>query len=295
MTTTPRAIVVATDFSPTAEHAQRVAHRLAAAFGAELHLLHVRVLLEDPHLGEEQRHEFERMLSDSDASTRDALVAAGAIASDVRTIPHLVRGLSESEAIVETARDLGADLIIMGTHGRRGLSHVLLGSVAERVVRSSPIPVLTVRHDAVDLESVGRILVPHDFSSHSVGAVRLAGEWADALGSSITLFHAVEPVVYPDFYAVDVLPGELSERLQRRSREALEEAASTLLAGRSCDVRVVAGRAGETIVETAVPTDFDLVILGTRGLSGLEHLLLGSVAEGVIRRCAIPVLSVRAQ
>ena len=293
MTTTPHTIVVATDFSPTAEHAQRVAHRLAAAFGAELHLLHVRVLLEDPHLGEEQRHQFERMLSDSDASTRGALEAAGAAAADVRTVPHLVRGLSESEAIAETARDLDADLIVMGTHGRRGLSHVLLGSVAERVVRSAPVPVLTVRQDSVDLESVRRILVPHDFSSHSEGAIRVAGAWADALGSSITLFHAVEPVVYPDFYAVDVLPGELSERLQRRSRDALEEAASTLLAGRTCEVRVVAGRAGEAIVETAVPTDFDLVILGTRGLSGLEHLLLGSVAEGVIRRASVPVLSVR--
>ena len=293
MTTTPRSIVVATDFSSTAEHAQRLAHKLAGAFGAELHLLHVRVLLEDPHLGDEQRSQFERMLSDSDASTRDALVSAGAAAPDVPTVPHLVRGLSESEAIVETARELGADLIVMGTHGRRGLSHVLLGSVAERVVRSATMPVLTVRLDAVEPESISRILVPHDFSSHSQAAVRLAGLWAAALDASMTLIHAVEPVVYPDFYAVDVLPGELSERLQKRSREALEEAAAMLLPDRGSDVRVVAGRAGEAIVDAAAPEEFDLVILGTRGLSGLEHLLLGSVAEGVLRRCSIPVLSVR--
>ena len=294
MTMTPKSIVVATDFSSTAEHAQRLAHRLAAAFGAELHLLHVRVLLEDPHLGDEQRSEFERMLSDSDQSTRDALAAAGAAATDVRTVPHLVRGLSESEAIVETSRELGADLIMMGTHGRRGLSHALLGSVAERVVRSATVPVLTVRLDAVEPESISRVLVPHDFSDHSEHAVRLAGRWAEVLGASLTLLHAVEPVVYPDFYAVDVLPGELSQRLQQRSRDALAEAAETLLPGQACDIRVVAGRAGEAIVETATPDTFDLVILGTRGLSGLEHLLLGSVAENVLRRCAIPVLSVHA-
>jgi nucleotide-binding universal stress UspA family protein len=294
MDTSLKRILVATDFSPTAEHAQRLAHRLAASFGAEIHLLHVRLLLEDPHLGEAQHAHFGEMLAASDADTRDALATSGSAAVGLRTISHVVRGLSPAEAIVESAMSLECDLVVMGTHGRRGLTHALLGSVAERVIRAAPMPVLTVRLDAVEPESIRRILVPYDFSDHSRQALAVATTWATSLGADLTLLHAVEPVVYPDFYAVDVMPGELTKRLLERSRTALSEiAAEHPVEGTEPTVQVVAARAADAVLAAATPDACDLVVMGTRGLSGLEHLLLGSVAESVARRCPVPVLAVR--
>jgi nucleotide-binding universal stress UspA family protein len=207
----------------------------------------------------------------------------------------MVRGLAPAEVIVETASSTGCELIVVGTHGRRGLSHLLLGSVAERVVRTSQIPVLTVRGNAeIDLPEVPQILVPHDFSEASATAVQNAAAWADGLGAEITLLHVVEPVVYPEFYSVDVLSDDLMERLVERSERALRRSADELLGdgkGR-VKVKVEVGRAANTIVEYADPEHYDLVVMATRGLSRLEHVLLGSVAESVLRRCRVPLLAV---
>jgi len=293
MITTPQRILVATDFSPAAELAQRLALDLARAFDAELHVVHVQVLLDDPHLEEKHQLELDRLLESSEQRRRMALEVPPS-ESEVPVQTHLVRGLSASEAIAETASDLNCDLILMGTHGRRGFTHLLLGSVAEHVVRTARVPVLTVRPDSVvPPKGIRSILVPHDFSDHSTTAVDVAAAWARDLGAEVTLLHAVEPVVYPEFYAVDLLPDEMISRLRPRSEEALRRAAEKHLEGVTVNVDVVVGRAGDTIVAEAASRNHDLLVMGTRGLSGLEHLLLGSVAESVLRRCALPMLAVR--
>jgi nucleotide-binding universal stress UspA family protein len=181
----------------------------------------------------------------------------------------------------------------MGTHGRRGIKHLLLGSVAENVVRSVDIPVLTVR-PGVGLAGGGpkRVLVAHDVSDRSADAVRAAGVWADAFEAEITLLHVVEPVVYPEFYAINVQSDDVTTRLRDRATEALDDSASEILGDRPVNTVVLVGRAADTIVAEASPENFDLVIMGTRGLSGLEQLVLGSVAEAVLRRCPVPLLTV---
>lgn len=293
MSATPRRILAATDFSPTGEQAQRAALALARKFDAELHVIHVQVLLDDPHLADEQRLEIERLLASTDDEKHLALQAS-AEGHRERIRTHLVRSLDAAEAITETCSDLECELIVVGTHGRRGLSHLLLGSVAEKVVRTSPVPVLTVRPDARSSETgPERLLVPHDFSDHSATAVRLAGGWAEKLGAEITLLHVVEPVVYPEFYSVDLLPAEMINRFQERSSEALLAAAAALLPGIEVHTEIRVGRAGDSIVSAADPEVYDLVVMGSRGLSVIEQLLLGSVAESVLRRCAVPLLTVR--
>ena len=295
MTPHPRRILVPTDFSETADHALALARRLAVRFAAEIHLLHVRILLEDPHLVEEQQREFERLLTRSDQKTREML-GRQTPGDAVVVHPHLVRGMSASESILEATGDLGCDLVIMGTHGRRGIKHLLIGSVAEQVVRTAPVPVLTIRADAsISDDPISRILVPFDFSDGALAAVELAGGWAQALHAQVTLLHVVEPVVYPEFYAVDLLPDEMLGHIQERSTKALDELAAERLPGIPVTSEIAVGRAAETIVETAEPARHDLLIVSTRGLSGIEHLLLGSVAEGVIRRARIPVVTVRSE
>jgi nucleotide-binding universal stress UspA family protein len=293
MADTPGKILVATDFSTTADRAEKLAFELAAGLGAELHLIHVRVILEDPHMAEEHQLEIERLRSFTDEATEVALAQAGTAERGVSVETHLVRGISAFEAIAETASDLGCDLIVMGTHGRRGIKHLLLGSVAENVVRSARVPVLTVRPDARTAPGgPTRILVPYDFSEPSATAVETAAAWADAFGAELTLLHVVEPVAYPEFYTINVVSDDVLAKLRDRATEALDRAAEELLDDRPADTQVLIGRAADTIVAEAESGGFDLVIMGTRGLSALEHLVLGSVAEAVLRRCPVPLLTI---
>ena len=138
-------ILVPTDFSDTADVALEYARPLAARFGASLHLLHV---LDDPVLTEGLVAE---------AYMTEAPSIRTSLLEDARVrLGHRVQGCATSEAvfgrgattIADYAERCQIDLIVMGTHGRTGLAHLLLGSVAERVVRTAACPVLTVGHTA---------------------------------------------------------------------------------------------------------------------------------------------------
>jgi nucleotide-binding universal stress UspA family protein len=143
-------ILMATDFSSGAEAARQVAMSLARAHGAELLLVHVyedalrhtyvegRTLTSLGELQASQREWAETELAARAAEARSAGVAARSV---------LLTG-SAAEQIAEAARSHGADLLVIGTQGRTGLDRLLLGSVAERVVRLAPCPVLTVKDDA---------------------------------------------------------------------------------------------------------------------------------------------------
>ena len=137
-------ILVPTDFGPAADAALTYGRALAKQFGARLHLLHaaendfLRASVTDPYvLKASIARQLEQRLTAEDRTDRAA---------------HAVMETADrpSDAIVAYAKDSGIDLIVMGTHGRTGVSHLLVGSVAERVVRTAPCPVLTVRHPEHD-------------------------------------------------------------------------------------------------------------------------------------------------
>ncbi len=289
----PRTVLVPTDFSATADAAVTLGGAMAAAVEAELHLLHVRVLMADPALDDGHHATVEELLSATDEKVLEALKSLPA--HDHPAIRHhVVRGLSIAEAILEVVSNEGIDLIVMGTHGHRGVRRLLLGSVAEEVVRTSPVPVLTVRaEDGVRPGLPTRLLVGCDFSSSSRSAVRWAGSWARATGGTVTLAHAVEPVVYPEFYAVDIFPEDLMDRIATRSREAMEELAHEELRGVPYTVDVLHGSPVGALIDAARDGNHDLLIVGHRGLSQLEELLIGSVASGLVRKSPIPVLTTR--
>ena len=143
-----KTILVATDFGETSDAALTYGRDLARTFGARLHVLHVAenllvrfanetsmsILPElQKEIDNEARKRIETLVTEDDRATLD-----------VR--PAVITSMGTAEAIVQYAKDHAIDLIVMGTHGRRALAHVLMGSVAERVVRMAPCPVLTVRH-----------------------------------------------------------------------------------------------------------------------------------------------------
>jgi len=294
MTLPARRVLVPTDFSETSEQALELGLRLARRFDAVLDILHVRVLLDDPLLEEQGLHELEQRLGQADEEKKQALHPTSSEAHKVEVQTHLMRGLSAAETIVDASTKLDSDLVVMGTHGRRGLKHLILGSVAEEVVRTCPVPVMTTRADAPSVEPLqGEIMVAYDFSPASAAAARIAATWAATLDTGLCLLHVIEPVVYPDFYAVDLMPAKTLERLHQRSKVALDEVAKTQLPQCTPRTLVADGNAAQTIVETALAENAGLIVMGTRGLNALEHLLLGSVAENVLRRSQVPVLTVR--
>ena len=141
-----------------------------------------------------------------------------------------------------------------------------------------------------------RILVPHDFSPHADAALDLAIELAGPSKARIRLMHLFQiPMEMLSPYEVQ-MPPALVEQVRAAASERLEAALSRVrAAGLEGDAEVDSGRAAEMIVERAAALGVDLIAMGTRGHSGFKHLLLGSVAERVLRTAPCPVLTVRAE
>lgn len=146
MTPALTTILVATDFSPTSKEALQYGRMLAERFGASLLLVHV---CEQPAMAAAWSEGYSMLLADlQDEIRKEAEQRLASMIVPGETIPITTEVLigPPARSLVDCARERGVSLIVMGTHGYGGLTHLVLGSVAERVVRTAPCPVLTVRH-----------------------------------------------------------------------------------------------------------------------------------------------------
>jgi nucleotide-binding universal stress UspA family protein len=144
--------------------------------------------------------------------------------------------------------------------------------------------------------TIQRILVPTDFSEASQAAVRYALDLARMLGARVTLLHAYAWPVYPaspDGAAFIPSPSALAELVRAAEADMRELVGRLAEAGVVLDSRTVAGPAPDAILKMARDEAFDLIVMGTHGRTGLRHLLLGSVAERVVRAAGAPVLTIR--
>lgn len=279
-----RPLILATDQSEPARRAAREGLALAEALGTPAVLVSVVTPL---HQGvEETRAELEEV--------RAKLTTSVALDIEVE------RAISVEAGIFQAARRHEAPLIVIGTHGRTGLRHALVGSSAERIVQLSERPVLTVRptkdgDDAtVYLSRHARILCPTDFSDASRDAMLQAAELAKRLDAELLLVHVVEPILVPDAYGLPAaqVAVNLSEDLRKGGETALADIREKLgVDGLKVAALVEEGVAWRRITALAESEDVDLVFMATKGLTGLEHFLLGSTAERVVRHCSRPVLS----
>jgi nucleotide-binding universal stress UspA family protein len=279
-------ILAATDFSAPSDAALAHARYLAESTGASLHVLHVvdnmfmRVVLADPR---DYETAALRQMQDR--------VPAGAILA-------VERSDEPADEITSYARTHGIDLIVMGTHGRGRMAHLLLGSVAEKVARTAPCPVLTMREAAPAPGAEGpRILVPTDFSASSDAALGSAKRLAARLGGSIRLLHVMEHSAVGMSPASEMFIPEPPEIRAERVANARVQLSRRILVDSRSRVKatsdVVFGPTGAMITAYAGDSGFDLIVMGTRGRTGLAHLLMGSVAESVIRTAHCPVLTVK--
>jgi len=294
-------ILFATDFSPWAQRAEDYACACACSWKASLTVLSVAEF--PPGLNADYPIN-QQYLADllKTASSQLVDLKGRAERRGIAVTTRVATGIP-SEEVIAAALAEDSDLIVVGTRGKTGLAHVLLGSTAERVIRGASCPVLAVRTEAADNEDKGvvsrpvtleRILVPVDFSDCSLDALGYAAVVAQQAKASLMLLHVLEPVSY----GLDFTLG----RSQARRIEAetwakrLEELVSshrhpTMLV----ESQLRGGFPADSILDSAQTLPCDLIVMGTHGRRGISHTIFGSVVEAVLRKARCPVIAVRSQ
>ena len=296
-------VLVATDFSESAEVAVNAVARIAGELQPQVRLLHVIAPLPIGRLTpfvpvgvspEEVIDDMRaRAAKQMNKLRRECFDGVPNTTMDIVVHPHT------ASAICEAADVLPADLIAVGTHGLAGASRLLFGSVAERVVRHASSSVLVVHPEAAPIR---HILCAIDFSPTSILALDAARDWAATFGAKLTLFHVADDmsgltrpleVAEPTLFAEHeraLLEESLTEldTLRRRHFPAAHEheVAIDAMTGLS---------PADTICGYAAKNEVDLIVVGTLGRTGLSRWLVGSVAERVVRHSQRAVLVVRPQ
>lgn len=294
-------ILYPTDLDESSPHLFAFACALARDHGARLIVLHVEL----PPLG--TAVVVERR--DPQAYYAGVWQALREIRAPNILVEHqLAVGYAATE-ILRVARESKAGLIVMGTHGRRGLGRLLMGSTAEAVLRQAACPVLTVKLPAADVPlspkspkadrqarsaatlPVRTILHPTDFSTPAKNAFDRACALARDYGARLVVVHVkpIAPIVGSEFGTVfPPEPAGVSEGLRNQLASVRPEDAAIPV-----EHHLLEGDAGGQILRLAGECRCDLIVMGTHGRTGLGRLLLGSVAEAVVRKAPCPVLTIK--
>jgi len=293
-------ILFPTDFSEPSNRALDHAIVLAHRFNAELVMLHVEALhAADPNNPNfkfpdlDELFAFIRMQAVQRMNQPDLPVVTG----DIEITEKVKRGISAANEILEAIDEYKIDLVLMGTHGRSGLSHFLLGSTTEKVVHGARIPVLTIHHGGdIFVEKSGRyenILVPVDFSEPCKKAVKFSEEIASRFESKVFIQHVIEPTLAPrSLYMGDVPQSKMDNEQISRTEAALFEFVKEDLSGK-VEYIISQGQVHHEINHTVIEKDIDLIIIADQGWNAIDRWLLGSTTEKLVRKSKVPVLTVR--
>jgi nucleotide-binding universal stress UspA family protein len=283
-------ILFATDFSPAAEAALPYAIGLAKQYGAKVHGLHVRYPATYPIVGPEAMPQV------LEAAEEQAKFEARQLHEMLGSVPHEVT-VAEGElwpTLSEIVNQQKTDLIVMGTHGRTGVSRALLGSMAEEIFRKASCPVLTVgphaSHNTERRLAMKQILLAVDFSPESLAALPFAVSLAQEHQANLTLLNVTcDPEVGELVHAGQYVDSTL------RRLQTLVPAEAKLWCEPKC--RVERGVEAKKITEVALALGADLIVLGVRspqGGMGTTTHFLQSIAHQVVVDAQCPVLTVRA-
>jgi nucleotide-binding universal stress UspA family protein len=286
-------ILVPTDFSKSSKAAIAYAIDTARSTGARIHLIHAYGV-PSVALGHAGAIGIGEVIGSLRLAASQKL---DAVRKEVETAGVEcgmdLSAMSPQDAIAAAALKTRADCVIMGTRGLTGIRHAIMGSVAERTLRTAPCPVLTVNGPAQAPPSIARkILVPSDFSPASIAALEIATEWGGP-DSEIVLLHAhYEAGLIKPFAPQERSADSPSHReLQARMDETVRAVAVN--DGR-ISTRIEEGVSESTaILLVAAEPGFDLIVMGTHGRSGLPHLVMGSVAERVLREAKCPIVAIK--
>lgn len=292
-------ILAPTDLSPSAEGACHLAARLANRLQAGLVVFYA-VPITDMVRQIEGVRGTQRETVLTDARERVQAWFEAAVPQEWRRFlaVEVQVGVGEpAQEIASAAGATGADLIVMATHGRSGIGHLVMGSVAEAVLRNAQVPVLALKtgQASAALTAVKRIVWATDLSPASEAAWRYALLLADALSAEVSLLHVVSGADAAGLSGVPglVSAGWLEDEMAARDGVLAPRQREAEALGLPARRKVTLGAPAESIIAEAEAEQADLIVVGTHGRRGFRHVLLGSVAEAVIRRAPCPVLAVQ--
>lgn len=281
-----RKILCPVDFSDGSARALEEAVRLAKEHAAELVIAHAWYLPPTAIEYSLSPDALDAIRDDAARGLDDAVIRARSLGATHITA-LLLEGLPWTR-IIQAAE--GCDLIVVGTHGRTGLSHVLLGSVAEKIIRHAHGSVLVVPAGH-PLRTFKRVVCPVDFSEPSRIALQRATELVVADGGALTVVHVIElPVAYRGQIPLD-FAGEIDRRARAKLDEWVADAAHKTAVPVTPVVRI--GTPGAQVLHLIGEQPTDLVVVGSHGRTGIKRALLGSVAEKLARHAGCPVFVAR--
>lgn len=264
-------VLITTDGSEHAENAAAAGIALARESGSKVHALSVA------ETGE----------SRGEAEENATLITTRADRAGCDS-EWLVRQGRPANEILMAARDLDADLIVVGTHGRTGIQQVLLGSVALEVVREARCPVLSVSPAVTwrdDEPPIGEVCLATDGWVGTTDATSHAIELAGAYDARLHALYAVD---------VDSDAPEIRDAFEAAGEQATATVVETATdAGIEATGTVTHGQAHEAILDYVNEENIDVLVLGTESKSTLQRLVMGSVAQRVIPNATVPVITVR--
>jgi len=196
------------------------------------------------------------------------------------------------EVLVSMAKEKNADLVVLGTFGRRGLNRLLMGSVTSQVIVNSPVDVLVVKKPCTECSGTYRsILVPFDGSDFSKKALDKACSLSNAEGSEVTVLYVIpryEEMI--GFFRTDSIKKSMNEEAQKITGTAVAAASAK---GVSVKTEIREGHSAEKIIDMAVGLKKDLIVMGSYGWRGVNKAIMGSTTERVLIGAPCPVLAVR--
>jgi nucleotide-binding universal stress UspA family protein len=284
------------DFSDISQHALDHAAAIAHWYQAPLMLLHVFATvptMDAPPL----------VLEDADRESLQKSIRrmAAGLPADLRVDVRVEQAEHVHSEVLRQLAATGADLLVLGTHGRSGFQRLFLGSVTEKVIRKATCPTLVVPPRAADVPPDApvrfkRILCAIDFSESSLSALAYALNLAEEADAHLTLLHVIEmppelrenPLA-PDF-DIDRIHAAAEADARRRLQDLIPDQARTYA---TVDTAVVEGGAYRRVLQRAAEEQADLIVMGVHGRSPLDLLVFGSTTHHVIRAATCPVLIVR--
>ena len=295
MTMTIQTVLIPTDGSARSTAAARRGFDLATALDCTVHVLSVAdssIATGAGYGGDSPsiRKRLRETATERVTSLRDEATQRGIEATAVTR-----EGIPAKE-IVTYADDVGIDAILLGTSGRGGVARTVMGSVADKVVRTASMPVITITPEAARAETtdaVDTILLPTDGSEPATAAAEFGVELASQVNASVRLLSVIDGSRSSVLSRIrDTESAADEDGLHERATAHLDALASDARdRGVKTHVTVTDGDPGEEIVRYAESEAVDLIGLGTTGHGGFERLLVGSVADQVIRTAPVPVLT----
>jgi nucleotide-binding universal stress UspA family protein len=285
-------ILVATDFSDSSRSAWFAGFNLASRCLAKVEILNVYTYMEyvfSPENYAVPNERWQKRLIDELETQYPA-----------RLYPNSHRSITSSasipEGILEYAKKEACDLIVTGTHGRRALSRLLIGSVSQELIRNSPVPVMVVKaikNPEKHVQNYDRILIPIDFSEMSMKALDYGIRFANFLRADVDVIHTVDtPAInslkgmypFPDM----MIPEKVDLTVDLTLSKAIED---KNIVG-NWKVATLFGDPADEILNYASKNNCGFIVMGTHGRKGLERTLLGSVTTVVVSKSDIPVITV---